>query len=73
MEIDENSMYRQSEILALIDNSQVNRLERIASLHELRYKKVNDSDGNIGVISNGRGLSLATIDLLNLYHGKAAN
>ncbi|MEN3015051.1 MAG: ADP-forming succinate--CoA ligase subunit beta [bacterium] len=30
-------------------------------------------DGNIGVIGNGAGLVMYTIDLINLYGGKAAN
>lgn len=64
MEIDENSLYRQSEILALIDNTQINKLERIASFNELRYKKLNNEAGNIGLITNGKGLSMATIDIV---------
>ena len=73
MEIDQNSLYRQSEILALDDNAQVNDLERIASFNELRYKKLNDDDGNIGLITNGKGLSMATLDLISSMHGKPAN
>ena len=73
MEIDENSLYRQSEILALIDNAQINTLERIASFNELRYKKLNDEEGNIGLITNGKGLSMATIDIVESMHGKPAN
>lgn len=73
MEIDENSLYRQSEILALIDNAQINTLERIASFNELRYKKLNNDEGNIGLITNGKGLSQATIDLIDQLHGKPAN
>lgn len=58
---------------ALIDNAQVNDLERIASFHELRYKKINGADANIGLITNGNGLSVATIDLIEMADGKAAN
>jgi succinyl-CoA synthetase beta subunit len=32
-----------------------------------------DLDGDIGVIGNGAGLTMATIDLIALYGGKAAN
>ena len=48
-------------------------MERIANLFELRYKKLNGEDGNIGLITNGKGMSMATIDMVNILHGKAAN
>lgn len=48
-------------------------LERIAGIHELRYEKINGADGNIGLITNGYGLALATTDLLDQMNGKAAN
>ncbi len=57
----------------MIDNAQVSDLERIASFNELRYKKLNDEDGNIGLITNGKGLSMATLDLISQMHGKPAN
>lgn len=57
----------------MIDNSQQNALERIASFHDLRYKKLNSDEGKIGLITNGYGLSKATADLLVLMNGKVAN
>ena len=51
----------------------MNDLERIASFHDLRYKKLNSSEGNIGLITNGFGLSMASGDLLHWMHGKTAN
>lgn len=51
----------------------MNILERIALLHELRYEKINGDEGNIGLITNGDGLALATSDLLGQKNGKAAN
>eukprot|EP00354_Favella_ehrenbergii_P003523 CAMPEP_0170471290 /NCGR_PEP_ID=MMETSP0123-20130129/13542_1 /TAXON_ID=182087 /ORGANISM="Favella ehrenbergii, Strain Fehren 1" /LENGTH=191 /DNA_ID=CAMNT_0010738855 /DNA_START=441 /DNA_END=1016 /DNA_ORIENTATION=- len=73
MEIDENSLYRQAEILSLIDNAQINTLERIATFNELRYRKLNGQEGNIGLITNGKGMSMATLDLIEQLHGKPAN
>ena len=35
--------------------------------------KLNNEEGNIGLITNGVGLSAATIDLLDHLHGKVAN
>lgn len=71
--IDNNSLYRQSELLSLHDNQQVEPLERIAGLHDLVYTKINGDEGNIGIITNGHGLSLATADMIHLLHGFAAN
>jgi succinyl-CoA synthetase beta subunit len=44
--------------------------EREAEAHGFSYV---DLDGEIGVIGNGAGLTMATIDLIALYGGKAAN
>jgi succinyl-CoA synthetase beta subunit len=44
--------------------------EREAEAHGFSYV---DLDGDIGVIGNGAGLTMATIDLIALYGGKAAN
>ena len=71
--IDDNSLYRQSEMQQFADNAQVNNLERIAMLNDLRYEKINGDEGNIGLITNGYGLALATTDLLDQMHGRAAN
>ena len=51
----------------------MNNLERIASFSDLCYKKLNNEDGNIGLITNGFGLSMATTDLIHKMHGKTAN
>ncbi len=44
--------------------------EREAGVHGFSYV---DLGGDIGVIGNGAGLTMATIDLIALYGGKAAN
>jgi len=44
--------------------------EREAEAHGFSYV---DLDGEIGVIGNGAGLTMATIDLIALYGGHAAN
>jgi len=44
--------------------------EREAESHGFSYV---DLDGEIGVIGNGAGLTMATIDLIALYGGRAAN
>ncbi len=45
-------------------------LEEEAKKQGLAYVELN---GNIGIIGNGAGLVMYTIDLVNLYGGKAAN
>ena len=42
-------------------------------MNDLNYEKINGDEGNIGLITNGYGLALATTDLLDQMHGKAAN
>ncbi|HMA04356.1 MAG TPA: ATP-grasp domain-containing protein [Methanomicrobiales archaeon] len=44
--------------------------EREAEVHGFSYV---DLEGDIGVIGNGAGLTMATIDLIALYGGRAAN
>jgi succinyl-CoA synthetase beta subunit len=44
--------------------------EREAEKHGFSYVEL---DGNIGVIGNGAGLTMATLDLIDFYNGKAAN
>ena len=68
MTINENSLYRQN---FKIDKSHFdNELEYKAAKNNLNYVKLN---GNIGVLCTGAGLTLATIDLIHHYGGKAAN
>lgn len=41
IEIDDNSLYRQAEMYILDDSAQVENLQRIAALHNLKYVKIN--------------------------------
>ncbi|HJJ36834.1 MAG TPA: succinyl-CoA synthetase subunit beta, partial [Methanocorpusculum sp.] len=44
--------------------------EKEAELHGFSYVELN---GEIGVIGNGAGLTMATLDIIAHYNGKAAN
>jgi succinyl-CoA synthetase beta subunit len=44
--------------------------EVLALKNDLAYVKL---DGDIGIIGNGAGLVMATLDLINIYGGKPAN
>ncbi|KAJ8734705.1 hypothetical protein PYW08_013955 [Mythimna loreyi] len=67
---DDNAMFRQKEIFALDDLSESDPKEREAALHNLVYI---DMDGSIGCMVNGAGLAMATMDIITLNGGKAAN
>lgn len=71
-EFDENAAFRQAEIfkLAESDATAMDLNEKIAKEHGLNYIKM---DGNIGCLVNGAGLAMATMDLISLKGGKAAN
>ena len=67
---DDNSLYRQPEILKLRDLNEENPTEIEASKHNLSYIKL---DGNIGCMVNGAGLAMATMDIIKLYGKEPAN
>ncbi len=67
--IDDNSLYRHPEYLKFYGRD-MNELERKA--RELGFSYV-ELDGDIGVICNGAGLTMATMDLILYYGGKPAN
>lgn len=52
------------------EDEEVSELEREANEKNLAYVEL---DGDIGVIGNGAGLVMTTIDLVSLYNGRAAN
>ena len=70
--VDPYSHYRQQELLASIDFSQLSRNERVANQWDMSYKNLG-ADGNIGLVSNGVGTCLAMMDLLTAMGGKPAN
>lgn len=68
--VDDNSLYRQSEIREMRDPAQEDALENLAQKWEISYIKL---DGNIGCMVNGAGLAMATMDLIKLNGGEPAN
>jgi len=71
--IDDNALYRQSDFkkrLTKIDGDKLTSQELEAQKSGLAYVKL---DGNIGVIGNGAGLVMATLDAIKLYGGNPAN
>jgi len=68
--IDDNAMFRQKEMLELDDHSEKDLLEMKASKYNLNYIRL---DGNIGVMVNGAGLAMATMDVIKMAGADPAN
>ena len=68
--IDDNAIYRQPEMAAFYDPTQISKNEVAAKKHDLSYIAL---DGNIGCMVNGAGLAMATMDLIQTCGGKPAN
>ena len=64
--IDDNSLGRQGIVL----NRDLTEREREAEKHGFSFVEL---QGNIGVIGNGAGLTMATLDLIEYYGGRAAD
>ena len=67
---DDNAFFRQKELFALKDDSQIDPREVAASKWDLNYIGL---DGEIGCMVNGAGLAMATMDIIKLHGGTPAN
>lgn len=70
LSVDDNALYRQPEIAANYDATQISRNEAQAKKQDLAYVAL---DGDIGCMVNGAGLAMATMDIIHHYGGKPAN
>ena len=59
--LDENADFRQPKHEALIDHASTNPLEALAKEKNLNYVKL---DGQVGIIGNGAGLVMSTLDVV---------
>ncbi len=59
--LDENAGFRQEHHEALADKASADPLEEKAKAHDLNYVKL---DGEVGVIGNGAGLVMSTLDVV---------
>ena len=64
--LDDNALARQG----IKENRDLSDRERQAAAHGFSFVEL---DGNIGVIGNGAGLTMATVDLINRTGGRPAN
>ncbi len=68
--LDDNALYRHPELTPLREFEAEHPLEVEASNYGFSYVKL---DGNVGVIGNGAGLVMYTLDLVQRAGGRAAN
>lgn len=70
LNFDENAMFRHPDVAAYRDLTEESAKEVEASKYGLSYIEL---DGNIGCLVNGAGLAMATLDIVQLNGGNAAN
>ena len=69
-DVDENALFRQPALLAYRDESDLDPIEAEAHRRSVTYVRL---DGDIGVIGNGAGLVMTTLDLVSRAGGRPAN
>jgi succinyl-CoA synthetase beta subunit len=68
--IDDNALYRHPDVAELRDLSAEDPQERMAAERGLTYVKL---DGNVGILGNGAGLVMSTLDVVAQAGGRPAN
>ena len=71
MNIDEDALFRQPELAEMEDEAAGgDELEQKADEYGFDYVRL---EGNVGIIGNGAGLVMTTLDLVDYYDGEPAN
>jgi succinyl-CoA synthetase beta subunit len=68
--VDDNALYKHPEIAEMHDPEAVPQEERAAREKDVTYVKL---DGEIGILGNGAGLVMSTLDVVALAGGRPAN
>ncbi len=68
--VDGNALYRHPDILALREATTEDPQERMAQEKGVTYVKL---DGDVGILGNGAGLVMSTLDVVALAGGRPAN
>jgi len=68
--VDDNALFRHPEIAELRDVSAADPLEALAREKGVTYVKL---DGEVGVLGNGAGLTMSTVDVVTFVGGTPAN
>jgi succinyl-CoA synthetase beta subunit len=68
--VDDNALYRHPEIAEMRDVTADDPLEALAREKHVTYVKL---DGDVGVLGNGAGLTMSTVDVVTFAGGRPAN
>src|SRR4051795_6882677 len=68
--VDDSALYRHPDIAELRDSSAADPLEAFAREKGVVYVKL---DGTVGILGNGAGLSMSTVDVVVVAGGRPAN
>jgi succinyl-CoA synthetase beta subunit len=68
--VDDSALYRHPDIAELRDTSAADALEAFAREKGVTYVKL---DGEVGILGNGAGLSMSTVDVVVVAGGRPAN
>ncbi|WP_458204782.1 ADP-forming succinate--CoA ligase subunit beta [Haladaptatus sp. NG-SE-30] len=70
LNIDGDALFRHPDLAEMEEESYEDDLERKAGEYGFDYVRL---DGNVGIIGNGAGLVMTTLDLVDYYGGEPAN
>jgi succinyl-CoA synthetase beta subunit len=68
--LDNNAAFRHPEWEEYRATEELDEREQLARTHDLQYIGL---DGTVGIIANGAGLAMSTLDVVNQVGGRAAN
>jgi succinyl-CoA synthetase beta subunit len=68
--IDDSALFRHPEVAAMRDTSASDPLEALAREKSVTYVRL---DGSVGILANGAGLAMSTVDLVGVAGGRPAN
>jgi succinyl-CoA synthetase beta subunit len=68
--VDDNALYRHPDIAGMRDLAAADPLEALAREKGVTYVKL---DGEVGVLGNGAGLTMSTVDVVTFAGGRPAN
>ena len=70
LNIDDDALFRHPELAEMEEEAAEDELEAKANEYGFDYVRL---DGNVGIIGNGAGLVMTTLDLVDYYDGQPAN
>jgi succinyl-CoA synthetase beta subunit len=68
--VDDNALFRHPDVAEMRDTAAADPLESLAREKGVTYVKL---DGEVGVLGNGAGLTMSTVDVVTFVGGRPAN